>query len=95
MTIDLTAGRLADLDAVLEVSDAAFDPRFGEAWSGAQLRGTLTQPGSWLRLAVRGSLPLGFSLCRPLVDEAELLLIEPSGTANTGDAAPAAPRLVI
>ena len=75
MTIDLTAGRLADLDAVLEVSDAAFDPRFGEAWSGAQLRGTLTQPGSWLRLAVRGSLPLGFSLCRPLVDEAELLLI--------------------
>lgn len=75
MMIDLTAGRLADLDDVLAVSDAAFDPRFGEAWSAAQLRGTLTQPGSWLRLAMSDRVALGFSLCRPLVDEAELLLI--------------------
>ncbi len=75
MTIALINGGLADLDTVVAISAAAFDPHFGEAWSPVQLRGTLTQPGSWLRLARDGGTALGFTLCRPLVDEAELLLI--------------------
>ena len=75
MTVRLVTGGLAELDALAAISAAAFDPRFGEAWSGPQLRGTLQQPGSWLRLACRDDAMVGFSLCRLIVDEAELLLI--------------------
>lgn len=75
MSFALLDGGVADIDALAEISAAAFDPRFGEAWSAAQLRGTLLQPGSWLRIARHGDQPVGFSLCRLIVDEAELLLI--------------------
>lgn len=40
-------------------------------------------------------VPVGVEHQPFAAEEAELLLIEPSGTANTGDAATAAPRLVI
>lgn len=80
MSVRLVSGGLGDLDALALVTSEAFDPRFGEAWSAAQLRGTLAQPGSWLRIAVdsataEGGGAIGFTLCRLLVDEAELLLI--------------------
>lgn len=75
MTLRLLSGGLAEIDDLAAISAAAFDPRFGEAWSGLQLRGTLAQPGSWLRLACRDDAMVGFSLCRLIVDEAELLLI--------------------
>ncbi len=75
MTGRLVNGSLAELDDLAAISTAAFDPRFGEAWSAPQLRGTLQQPGSWLRIACRGDAMVGFSLCRLIVDEAELLLI--------------------
>lgn len=75
MTVRLVSGGLAELSALAAISAAAFDPRFGEAWSAPQLRGTLQQPGSWLRLACRDDAMVGFTLCRLIVDEAELLLI--------------------
>ncbi len=75
MSLALATGSTADLDALAAISTVAFDPRFGEAWSPVQLRGTLQQPGSWLRIARDGDRPVGFSLCRLIVDEAELLLI--------------------
>lgn len=75
----LAAGA-ADVDAMLAVMAEAFDPRFGEAWSAVQLGGSLSQIDTWARLvretAVDGrGAPLGFSLCRRILDEAELLLV--------------------
>jgi len=69
----------ADIDAMLAVMADAFDPRFGEAWSAVQLGGSLAQVDTWARLVRetadgRGT-PLGFSLCRRIVDESELLLV--------------------
>ena len=75
MSVRLVAAGTADLDAVLEVMGVAFDPRFGEAWSASQLTGSMTQPDSWARLARDGNMTIGFSLCRRIVDEAELLLV--------------------
>lgn len=63
------------LDAMMTVMHAAFDPLYGEAWSAAQLLATLTMPGCWARLAVLGGQVVGFTLCRNVVDEVELLLI--------------------
>jgi [ribosomal protein S18]-alanine N-acetyltransferase len=63
------------LEALMAVMHAAFDPLFGEAWSAAQLGATLTLPGSWARLALVGSQPAGFTLCRAAGPEVELLLI--------------------
>jgi ribosomal-protein-alanine N-acetyltransferase len=63
------------LDALMAVMHAAFDPRYGEAWSAAQLAATLTLPGCWARLALLGSQAVGFSLCRAAGPEVELLLI--------------------
>ncbi|MEE4350516.1 MAG: GNAT family N-acetyltransferase [Pacificimonas sp.] len=62
-------GTLGDLSARI------FDPRFGEGWTAAQLAGTLGGPGAWCDLAeARGTLA-GFSLCRTILDETELLLV--------------------
>ena len=73
--VDLARAGLAALDDIAAITAAAFDPRFGEAWSSAQLAGSLGQPGSWARIACAGGAPRGFTLCRRLVDEAELLLV--------------------
>ncbi|OSZ72824.1 hypothetical protein CAP39_01665 [Sphingomonas sp. IBVSS1] len=59
----------------MAVMHAAFDPLYGEAWSAPQLAGTLTMPGCWARLAMAGAVATGFSLCRSLGPEVELLLI--------------------
>lgn len=64
-----------ELDEVMAVMDGAFDPRFGEAWTRAQCAGILPMGGVTLLLARQAGRPLGFSLSRRVVDEAELLLI--------------------
>jgi ribosomal-protein-alanine N-acetyltransferase len=74
--LELVEGNSTDLDAVIEVMNAAFDERFGEAWTRSQCAGILPMPG--VRLAVarfgdRGAV--GFSLFRTIADEAELLLL--------------------
>jgi [ribosomal protein S18]-alanine N-acetyltransferase len=63
------------LDAMMTIMHAAFDPHHGEAWSSAQLGGTLSMPGCWGRLALLGAQAAGFSLCRVAGPEVELLLI--------------------
>lgn len=74
--IDIVEGNLADLDAVMTIMDAAFDPAFGEAWSRGQCAGLLAQPRCWLTLARTGPNEMaGFALCHFIIDEAELLLI--------------------
>ena len=60
---------------MMAVMHAAFDPMYGEAWSAAQLAGTLAMPGCWARLALDGAQGGGFSLCRLIGPDVELLLI--------------------
>jgi ribosomal-protein-alanine N-acetyltransferase len=73
--IALAPGTIADLDAVMAVMDTSFDPRFGEAWTGAQCAGLLPMPGVWLTLAREDGEAVGFALARAAGGEAELLLL--------------------
>lgn len=73
--IDLRPGGPRDVPLVDRIMAAAFDPRFGEAWTQSQCIGMLTLPGVWLTLAEADGVPAGFALARIIADEAELLLI--------------------
>ncbi len=73
--VELASGRVSDADAVDRVMQAAFEPRYGEAWTRAQCVGILTMPGVWLTLAKSAGETVGFALVRAIMDEAELLLI--------------------
>jgi ribosomal-protein-alanine N-acetyltransferase len=76
-TVRLEPGTSAGLDSVMEVMDAAFGRRFGEAWSRSQLAGILPMAGVSLTLAREdgNGPPIGFSLVRSVADESELLLL--------------------
>ncbi|MCY7398446.1 MAG: GNAT family N-acetyltransferase [Sphingomonas bacterium] len=66
----------ADMDAVMEIMGAAFEPTYGEAWTRSQCAGILPMAGVSLRLAKRDDGAIaGFALLRAIADEAELLLI--------------------
>jgi ribosomal-protein-alanine N-acetyltransferase len=72
----LAAGASVDLDAVVEIMNAAFDERFGEAWTRSQCAGILPMPGVRLVIArLDSGQAAGFSLHRTIADEAELLLL--------------------
>ena len=73
--IVLADGTASDVGDVDQVMQAAFDPRFGEAWTPAQCLGMLSLPGVWLTLARAGDALVGFALTRAVADDAELLLI--------------------
>jgi ribosomal-protein-alanine N-acetyltransferase len=73
--VELSAGSAADADAIERVMNAAFDPRYGEAWTRSQCIGILAMPGVWLTIARVGETVAGFALSRAIMDEAELLLI--------------------
>ncbi|WP_277982047.1 ribosomal protein S18-alanine N-acetyltransferase [Sphingomonas phyllosphaerae] len=73
--VELAAGAAADAEAIDRVMDAAFDPRYGEAWTRSQCVGILAMPGVWLTLARVEGAVVGFALNRAIMDEAELLLI--------------------
>jgi ribosomal-protein-alanine N-acetyltransferase len=83
-SLELEEGGLADLPAVIGVMESAFDPRFGEAWTLPQCAGLLPLPGVWLTVARDGGEVLGFSLCRIVADEAELLLLAVRPQAQRG-----------
>ncbi|SEK50901.1 ribosomal-protein-alanine N-acetyltransferase [Sphingomonas palmae] len=80
--VELASGRVSDADAVDRVMQAAFDPRYGEAWTRAQCVGILTMPGVWLTLARMDGEVVGFALVRAIMDEAELLLIAVASSAR-------------
>ncbi len=73
--IRLATARVGDLAAVMRVMDAAFDPAFGEAWSGAQLLTLFALPSARVCLAWNGEQPCGFSAARIAGPESELLLL--------------------
>jgi ribosomal-protein-alanine N-acetyltransferase len=64
------------LEALMSIMRVGFDPHYGEAWSAAQLAGSLTLNGSFARQAVdTGDNIQGFTLSRVVAGEAELLLV--------------------
>ncbi|MBB6427086.1 GNAT family N-acetyltransferase [Sphingopyxis sp. JAI128] len=73
--IHIATARVADLAAVMRVMDAAFDPAYGEAWSGAQLLTLFALPSARVRVAWDGERPCGFSAARIAGPESELLLL--------------------
>lgn len=73
--IRLATARVGDLAAVMRVMDAAFDPAYGEAWSGAQLLTLFALPSARVGLAWNGERPCGFYAARIAGPESELLLL--------------------
>jgi ribosomal-protein-alanine N-acetyltransferase len=75
--IRIEPGTSEDLDAVMAIMDRAFGDRFGEAWTRSQLAGILPMAGVTLIIAsqTKSAQAIGFSLCRTVADESELLLI--------------------
>lgn len=73
----IETGASDDLDEVIEIMEAAFGSRYGEAWTRSQCAGILPMAGVSLMLARDSDdgEPLGFSLARSVADEAELLLL--------------------
>ena len=71
-----------DLDRIMAVMDAAFDPAWGEAWNRRQVGDSLTFPNTHYRLVGKyglepadGMSAAGFTLSRAAPGEEELLLI--------------------
>ena len=71
-----------ELDRIMAVMEAAFDPAFGEAWTRRQVSDSLLMPNTHYLLAgADGHAPCedapaaGFTLSRGAFDEEELLLI--------------------
>ena len=66
-----------DLDQIMAVMDAAFEPAWGEAWNRRQVSDSLAFPHTHYRLAsYAASQPAaGFTLVRAAPGEEELLLI--------------------
>jgi len=73
--IRLATARVGDLAAVMRVMDAAFEPAYGEAWSGAQLLTLFALPSARVCVAWDGEQACGFSAARIAGPESELLLL--------------------
>ena len=74
--VQLEPGTSDDLDAVMQIMEAAFGSKYGEAWTRSQCAGILPMPGVKLVVARFGDgRSAGFALYRTIGDEAELLLL--------------------
>lgn len=73
---------IEEVDPVMEIMDAAFDPHWGEAWNRNQLLSSLQMPNTHLLLVdpegrqwFLGQVAAGFLLSRNAPGEEELLLV--------------------
>jgi ribosomal-protein-alanine N-acetyltransferase len=64
-----------DIDRIMEVMQAAFDPAYGEAWTRRQVEDALMIGNCYYRLAEVLGEAAGFTLTRHGFEEEELLLI--------------------
>jgi ribosomal-protein-alanine N-acetyltransferase len=78
----LIGEQIEDVDRIMAVMQAAFDPVYGEAWNRRQVSDALLMPNTRYMLAGEdGGEPalrqpaVGFALSRGALDEEELLLI--------------------
>jgi [ribosomal protein S18]-alanine N-acetyltransferase len=76
--VELRSGSATDIAIIDSLMTAAFDPRFGEAWSRNQCLGMLALPGVSLLIASLDGTPAGFAMTRVIAGEAELLLLATS-----------------
>ena len=74
--------QVEDLERIMAVMQAAFDPAFGEAWNRRQVSDALVLPTTHYILAgtdgnqpAEGATAVGFALSRGTLDEEELLLL--------------------
>jgi ribosomal-protein-alanine N-acetyltransferase len=84
-----------DIDRIMAVMQAAFEPRYGEAWTRAQVDSTLVLGNChYVLIDEQGHAPApgvtaaGFALTRAILDEEELLLF---AVARNGAGAALAP----
>ena len=75
LKVTLRAAEPQDAAAVMDVMNAAFDPRYGEAWTQAQLMTLFAVPGTRLALALCDGTAVGFYAARLAGPESELLLL--------------------
>ncbi|OYY68372.1 MAG: hypothetical protein B7Y00_07765 [Sphingomonadales bacterium 17-56-6] len=73
--IRVVDGDANNIPAVMSVMNDAFDPGFGESWTGAQLLSTLVLPDCQLLIAIAQDSVCGFALSRWVLDHEELLMI--------------------
>ncbi|MBX7540213.1 GNAT family N-acetyltransferase [Qipengyuania sphaerica] len=73
---------ISDLDKLMSVMEASFDPHYREAWTRRQVEDSLALPSTYTLLAggdgerpKDGESAAGFVLARQAADEVELLLI--------------------
>ena len=73
---------IEDVDRIMDVMAAAFDPQWGEAWNRNQVSSSLAVPTTHYRLIgadgkppEEGAMAAGFSMVRAAPGEEELLLI--------------------
>ena len=71
-----------DVDRLMDVMEASFDPHYREAWTRRQVEDSLALPSTYMLLIgedgaspAEGVDAAGFVLARQAVDEIELLLI--------------------
>ena len=71
-----------DVDRLMDVMEASFDPHYREAWTRRQVEDSLALPSTFMLLIGEDGEPpaeghdaAGFVLARQAVDEIELLLI--------------------
>jgi ribosomal-protein-alanine N-acetyltransferase len=74
--------QIDDVDRIMAVMEAAFDPAYGEAWNRRQVGDALTLPNTHYLLVdehggacTDGTPAAGFVMARGALDEEELLLI--------------------
>ncbi|UYY57969.1 GNAT family N-acetyltransferase [Sphingomonas sp. S2-65] len=72
---ELREGGSQDIASVNAIMQDAFDPQFGEAWTGPQCLGMMSLPGVWLVIASAEGEDAGFALAREIAGDAELLLL--------------------
>src|SRR3546814_18830475 len=73
--VTLRRGGIDDLALVEPIMQAAFDPRYGEAWTRSQCAGVMAMPGVALTIAELDGRVAGFAIARTIMDEAALLLL--------------------
>lgn len=95
VAILLRGGDARDVGIVDALMVAAFDPRWGEAWTRNQCLGVLGLPGVRLTLAFVDDRPAGFALTRSVLDEAELLLLAVDPSVRRGGVGAALLRAVL
>ena len=75
LMIRVVEGDARNISAVMSIMNNAFDPRFGEAWTTAQLLSTLVLSDCRLLLATIEEGVCGFAFGRWVLDHEELLMI--------------------